>query len=296
MSFAMPQDFNYPSKFADVLGSRMHYVEHGAGDPILFLHGQPTWSYLWRNVMAELEGRGRLIALDLIGYGRSDKPDIDYEMADHQRYVEAFIEELGLENITLVIHDWGSFFGFNYACRNPDKVKGIAFMEAILFPVPGFESFDPQMREFFQTLRASQANAEQMMVEQNLFIEGILPAAINRELSPAEHDAYRAPWTNPADRRILCKFPQNLCIGGEPKAINDIQMAYMTWLEECPHPKLLCHAEPGILIPREAVAWCKEHLPNLTEVGVGPGTHYIQEDNPQAIGRAIDEWMVANQL
>ncbi len=148
MSFAKPADFAYPSQFVEVLGAKMHYVEHGAGDPILFLHGQPTWSYLWRNVMPELDGRGRMIAVDLMANGMSEKPDIAYEMADHVRYLDAFIETLELDNITLVIHDWGSFFGFYYAHRYPDKVKAIAFMEAILFPVPSYDAFEPQMREF----------------------------------------------------------------------------------------------------------------------------------------------------
>ncbi len=184
-----PEDFTYSSHYAEINGAKMHYVEHGTGDPILFLHGQPTWSYLWRNVMPEVEGRGRLIALDLIGYGMSDKPDIAYEMSDHIDYVEKFIAALGLKNITLVIHDWGSFFGFHYATRNPDNVKGIAFMEAILLPVPSYDAFDPQMREFFSSLRSSQETAEHMMVDQNLFIEAVLPAAINRTLTEAEHNA-----------------------------------------------------------------------------------------------------------
>lgn len=296
MTFDKPADFSYPSKYCDVLGSRMHYVEHGSGDPILFLHGQPTWSYLWRNVMPALEGRGRLIAVDLIGYGMSDKPDIGYEMTDHIRYLEVFIDALGLDNMTLVIHDWGSFFGFHYAMNNPDRVRGIAFMEAILFPVPGYEAFDPDMREFFQTLRASQENAETMMMDQNLFIEGVLPAAINRPLSAAEHDAYRAPWRKREDRRILCKFPQNLCIGGEPKAINDMQMAYMDKLQASALPKLCLHTDPGILIPQEMADWCRDNLPQCEVVNVGKGTHYIQEDCPEAIGSAIAQWMDRNAL
>lgn len=296
MSFPMPADFPYTSHTAEVLGSHMHYVEHGAGDPILFLHGQPTWSYLWRNVMPELEGRGRLIAVDLIGYGRSDKPAIDYEMTDHIRYLDEFIRVLGLKNITLVIHDWGSFFGFHYAMRNPDNVKGIAFMEAILFPVPGYEAFAPEMREFFQTLRASQENAENMMVEQNLFIEAVLPAAINRKLTAAEHDAYRAPWLNADDRRILCKFPQNLCIGGEPAAINEMQLEYMAKLQSSPLPKLMVHADPGLLNPGEVVDWCADNLPNCEVAAAGAGTHYIQEDCPAEIGRAIGAWMARHDL
>jgi haloalkane dehalogenase len=286
-----PADFNYPSHFAEVFGSKMHYVESGEGDPILFLHGQPTWSYLWRNIMPELEGKGRLIALDLIGYGLSDKPDIAYEMTDHIKYIDQFIEQMGLKNITLVIHDWGSFFGFHYAMRNPDNVSGIAFMEAILFPVPGYDAFDDQTREFFQALRSSQETAEHMMVDENLFIEAVMPALIVRQLSADEHDAYRQPWTDPASRKILCKFPQNLCIGGEPKAINDIQQAYMNWLQASAIPKLLLHTDPGVLIPPPMAEWCEANLPNCRTVNVGRGLHWIQEDCPREIGQAISAWL-----
>ena len=146
--------------------------------------------------MPELEGKGRLIAVDLIGYGRSDRPDIDYEISDHIRYLDAFIELLGLERMTFVIHDWGSFFGFHYAQRHPERVKGLAFMEAMLTPIPGYGAFDPEARAFFQTLRASQGNAERMMVDENQFIEGILPAMTRRKLKPHEHDLYRVPWTD----------------------------------------------------------------------------------------------------
>lgn len=291
MAITKPADFTYPSHYAEVLGSKMHYVESGSGDPVLFLHGQPTWSYLWRNVMPQLEGRGRLIAADLIGYGMSDKPAIDYEMTDHIRYLDGFIAALNLKNITLVVHDWGSFFGFHYAMRNPGNVKGIAFMEAILLPVPGYDALDEDLRNFFQALRSSQDTAEQMMVEQNLCIEGILPALINRMLSQAEHDAYRAPWANAEDRKILCKFPQNLCIGGEPKAINDMQMAYVEKLRQSNLPKLLCYAEPGLLIGQAMVDWCEQSLPAIETVKVGQGTHYIQEDCSAAIGHATAEWM-----
>ena len=296
MNVNKPADFPYESHYADVLGSRMHYVEHGSGDPVLFVHGQPTWSYLWRNVMPELEGKGRLIAVDLIGYGRSDRPDIDYEISDHIRYLDAFIERLGLERMIFVIHDWGSFFGFHYAQRHPERVKGLAFMEAMLTPIPGYEAFDPEARAFFQTLRASQENAERMMIDENQFIEGILPAMTRRTLEPHEHDAYRAPWTDPADRRILCKFPQNLCIGGEPAAIHEKQARYMAWLEQTTIPKLLLHAEPGVLIPPQAAAAYREQLPNTETVNVGEGLHYLQEDEPRAIGQAIAQWMTRHGL
>lgn len=291
MSFPKPADFPYPSRYAEVLGSKLHYVEHGEGDPILFLHGQPTWSYLWRNVMPELEGRGRLIALDLVGYGMSDKPELAYEMSDHIRYVEAFIETLQLERLTLVIHDWGSFFGFHYAMQHPEKIRGIAFMEAILFPVPSYDAFDPELRTFFQTLRESQENAERMMCVENLFLEQVLPGEMKRTLTAAEHDAYRAPWTDAEDRKILCKFPQNLCIGEEPKAIYEMQAEYMAKLQTSPLPKLCAYAEPGLLIPKEMADWCGSHLPNCEVVRVGESSHYIQEDCAPEIGRAIADWM-----
>ncbi|MDT8408991.1 MAG: haloalkane dehalogenase [Wenzhouxiangellaceae bacterium] len=291
MNARKPDDFPYPSRYADVLGSKMHYVEHGAGDPILFLHGQPTWSYLWRRVLPELEGKGRLIAVDLIGYGLSDRPDIDYGISDHVRYLDAFIDKLGLDRLTLVIHDWGSFFGFHYARRHPERIKGLAFMEALLFPIPGYEAFDPETREFFQTLRASQQNAERMMVDENQFIEGILPAMTVRALERHELDAYRAPWADPAARRILCKFPQNLCIGGEPAEVCDAQTAYMDWLQKTDLPKLLVHADPGLLISPDTAVWYRDQLPNTETASVGPGLHYIQEDRPREIGAAIAEWM-----
>lgn len=291
MSAIKPNDFPYESRYADVLTSRMHYVEHGSGDPVLLLHGQPTWSYLWRHVLPEIEGKGRLIAVDLIGYGLSERPDIDYDIGDHARYLDAFIESLGLERLTLVGHDWGSFLAFDYARRHPERVKALAFMEALLFPIPGYEAFDPETRQFFETLRASQANAEHMMVDQNLFIEGILPAMTQRTLDAHEQDAYRAPWADPADRRILCKFPQRLCIGGEPVDIHDMQTAYMDWLQQTTVPKLLVHADPGLLIPPDTAAWYRDRLPNTETADVGPGLHYIQEDRPTQIGRAIAEWM-----
>ena len=291
MRASKPDDFPYPSHCIDVLGSKMHYVEHGEGDPILFLHGQPTWSYLWRRVLPELEGKGRLIAVDLIGYGLSDRPDIDYEISDHVRFLDGFIESLSLDRLTLVVHDWGSFLGFHYARRHPERVKALAFMEAMLFPIPGYEAFDAETRKFFQTLRASQRNAERMMVDENQFIEGILPAMTLRTLAQQAHDAYRAPWSDPASRRILCKFPQNLCIGGEPAEICDAQAAYMDWLQQADLPKLLVHAEPGLLIPPDAAARYRDRLPNTETANVGPGLHYIQEDRPREIGKAIAEWM-----
>ncbi len=289
-------DFPFASHYVDVKGSKMHFAASGEGDPILFLHGQPTWSYLWRNIMPELEGKGQLIALDLIGYGKSDKPDIGYEMTDHIDYVEAFIEKLGLKNITLVIHDWGSYFGFHYAMNHPENVKGIAFMEALLQPIPSYDAFDPDTRDFFMNLRSSQEAAEEMMVNQHMFVEGVLPAMIQRDLTEDEQNAYREPWVNKEDRKILCKFPQNLVISGEPKGNYDRQIAYLDKLQKSDIPKLMIEVSPGVVIPEEVANWVKESLPNLTTVHVGDGLHFIQEDHPQAIGKAVADWMDANNI
>ena len=291
MAQTQPPALPYPSRRAGVLGADMHYLEHGQGDTVLFLHGQPTWSYLWRNVMPRLAGCGRLIAVDLIGYGLSDKPDLDYGIEDHVRYLDAFIDSLGEAPLTIVGHDWGSFLGFHYAHRFPHRVKGLAFMEALLDPVPGYDAFDPDTRDFFRTLRASQENAERMMVEENQFVEGILPAMIRRDLQAHEMDAYRLPWRDKARRHILCRFPQLLCIGGEPAHVHRMQTAYMRWLEESDTPKLLLHGDPGLMVPPEAAAMYRERLPNLETAAIGPGLHYVQEDQPEAIGDAIAGWM-----
>jgi len=164
-------------------------------------------------------------------------------------------------------------------------------MEALLDPVPGYDAFDPATRDFFQTLRASQANAERMMIEENQFVEGILPAMIQRELSTSEMDAYRMPWADKTTRHILCHFPQLLCIGGEPAHVHDMQTAYMRWLEQSDLPKLLLQAEPGLMLPRAASEGYRTRLPNLETAEIGAGLHYEQEDQPQAIGEAIAEWM-----
>ena len=289
-------ELRYTSRHVEVLGANMHYLEHGTGDPILFLHGQPTWSYLWRNVMPELEGAGRLLALDLIGYGLSERPVLAYEVEDHIRYLDAFIKTQRLERLTLVGHDWGSFLAFHFARRHPERVKALAFMEAMLDPIPGYEAFDEQTGEFFARLRSSQQTAEYMMVEQNLFIEGVLPALVQRSLKAEEMDAYRAPWVRSEDRRILCKFPQNLCIGGEPAAIHRLQRDYMAWLESSDVPKLLIHADPGLLISPDTAADYRQRLPNTEVAAAGAGLHYFQEDQPEGIGRAIRGWMHRNGI
>lgn len=282
----------YEKSYKSIQGRDMAYVETGAGDPIVFLHGNPTSSYLWRNVMPHLEGRGRLIAPDLIGMGDSQKlaasgPD-SYTFAEHRTYLFVLLDALGVrESVTLVLHDWGSGLGFHWAQQNPDAVKGIAFMEAIVAPIPNWESFPEGARETFQGFRS--AAGEEMILQGNAFVEGMLPGTILRSLSDAEMAEYRRPFLNAGeDRRPTLTWPRQIPIGREPADVAEIVSTYGAWLAATDVPKLFVNAEPGALIAgpvRDLVrSW-----PHLTEVTV-KGVHFIQEDSPHEIGAAIADW------
>jgi len=281
--------FPFESRFVDVLGSRMHYVEEGSGEPILFLHGQPTSSYLWRNIIPHLTRHGRCIAPDLIGFGKSDKPDIDYRFFDHARYVEGFIDALGLENITLVIHDWGAGLGLYYARQNPSKIKSIAMMEPVLASVPTWDDFPAQLREVFHGFRTPDVGWD-MLVNQNMFVEAILPGAIVRDLTEEEMDVYREPFLDPAHRKPVWRWPNELPIAGEPPDTAEAVDANFRWLQESDVPKILFYASPGAIMPPPAVDMMKSVLPSLTTVDVGDGIHYLQEDHPHEIGEGIAAW------
>jgi len=288
-----PQDisaaFPFESRFVDVLGSRIHYVDEGEGDPILFLHGQPTSSYLWRNIIPYVTAAGRAIAPDLIGFGKSDKPDIEYRFFDHVRYIEGFIEALNLENITLVIHDWGSAIGFHYAMRNEANVKGLAFMEAILAPIPTWDDFPADFRRVFEGFRTPEVGWD-MLVNQNMFVEGILPGAIVRDLSEEEMNVYREPFLEPADRKPVWRWPNELPLAGDPADVVEAVGAYNLWLQQTDLPKLMFHATPGAIMPAPLVEWCRANLKNLNTVDVGAGIHYLQEDQPHRIGAELAAW------
>lgn len=283
-------EFPFESRFVDVHGSRIHYVEQGEGSPILFLHGNPTSSYLWRNVIPHVSEQGRAIAMDLIGMGQSGKPDIDYRFVDHYRYLVGFIEALGLQNLTLVLHEWGSALGFHYAMSHEDNVKGIAFMEAILAPVPSIEAMPEPGRELFMHLRTEEMG-EQLVIDQHFFVENMLPASVRRDLTLREMQAYRAPYVEPPSRKPLWRWPNELPIGGEPADVAEIMSGYAARLRESSVPKLLLHATPGAMITAPAVDQIKADLPNLTDKHVGDGIHFLPEDVPHEIGAALSEWL-----
>jgi haloalkane dehalogenase len=281
--------FPFESRYVDVLGSRMHYVDEGSGDPILFLHGQPTSAYLWRNVIPHLTDVGRCIAPDLIGFGRSDKPDIEYRFFDHVRYLFACIEALGLENITLVIHDWGAGLGLYYAREHPSNIKAVAMMEPVLASIPTWDEFPADLAEVFRGFRTPDIGWD-MLVNQNMFVEGILPGAIVRDLTEEEMRVYREPFLDPAHRKPVWRWPNELPIAGEPPDTAAAVDANFAWLQQSDVPKLLLHATPGAIAPPPAVARYTSVLSNLTTVDVGEGIHYLQEDHPHEIGEGIANW------
>ena len=280
--------FPFDSKFIEVEGSKIHYVEEGSGDPILFLHGNPTSSYLWRNIIPYAAGVGRAIAPDLIGMGKSDKPDIEYRFFDHSRYVEGFIEKLGLRNITFVIHDWGSALGFHYARRHEGNVKGLAFMEAIMRPVTWAE-WPEQARELFKSFRTKDVG-EDLLINKNMFVENVLPGSVVRTLTDDEMNHYRGPYTDEAARKPVWRWPNEIPIEGEPKDVHEAAEAYWAWLQQTELPKLLFYANPGAIVAAAIVPTLEQAMQNLKTVDIGPGVHFVQEDNPHKIGRELAKW------
>ncbi len=274
-----------------VLGRRMAYVEVGEGDPILFLHGNPTSSYLWRNVIPHLADQGRCLAPDLIGMGASEKlPDSGpdrYRFVEHRRYLDALLEALDVrERVTLVIHDWGSALGFDWARRHADAVIGIAYMEAIVAPVT-WDDWPKAAKGIFQAFRSP--DGEQLVLEQNAFVEQVLPSSILRKLEPDEMEAYRKPFAQPGeDRRPTLTWPRQIPIEGEPADVVEIVRDYGAWLSASEVPKLFVNADPGAILRGAPREFCRS-WPNQTEVTV-PGIHFIQEDSGEAIGRAVADW------
>jgi haloalkane dehalogenase len=280
-------------KYAEVLGSKMAYVDEGSGDvgtPVaLLLHGNPTSSYLWRKVIPHIAPRTRCIAPDLIGFGDSDKPDIPYRVEDHARYLQAFIEALQLNDVVLILHDWGSALGLDWARRHPAQIRGLALME-FLWPIPTWLDLAPPAYEFLNAFR-DPVLGRKLVIGDNAFIETGLPAGIVRELSPREMAEYRRPFLDTKAREPIYRFPNELPIAGTPSDVYAMAMAYHDWLLESATPKLLFHATPGIFIPPARAAFYRQRLKLCRAVDLGEGYHYLQEDHPDTIGREIAAWL-----
>jgi haloalkane dehalogenase len=289
----------HPKKFVSVLGQRMAYVEMGSGDPIVFQHGNPTSSYLWRNIMPTLAKQGRCIALDLIGMGDSDKltpsgPD-RYTLAEHQRFFDAAMDALGVansspsNNVTLVLHDWGSSLGFDWARRHAGILKGICYMEAIVRPME-WSQWPAAATPVFKGFRSPAG--EDMALTKNVFVERVLPGSILRKLTEEEMGVYRRPFTEAGEsRRPTLTWPRQIPLGGEPADVVAVVQRYADWLAKTAVPKLFVNAEPGAILIGAQREFCRS-FPNQREVTVR-GNHFLQEDSPDEIAAAISTWLAS---
>jgi haloalkane dehalogenase len=285
-------DERYAKKYAEVKGLRMAYVEAGAGDPIVFLHGNPTSSYLWRNVMPHLEGLGRCIAPDLIGMGDSDKlpdsgPD-SYRLVDHIEYLGGLLDALDVsQKVLFVAHDWGGPLAFDWMRRHDGAAKGVAYMETIVKSL-SWEGWPDAARQLFQAFRSPAG--EEILLEKNVFVERVLPGSVIRDLGEAEMAVYRRPYTEPGEsRRPTLTWPRQLPIDGEPADVIDIVKANDAFMAASQMPKLFVNADPGSILVGGLAEHCRA-WPNTSEVTVA-GQHFIQEDSPDEIGRAVADWM-----
>jgi haloalkane dehalogenase len=283
----------FEKHFKVVNGKRLAYIEEGHGDPIVLLHGNPTSSYLWRNVIPELTASGRVIAPDLIGQGDSEKLSVSegpgrYTFEVAYEYLAGLLSELDAEqNVVLVGHDWGSALGFHWARIHPDLVRGIAYMEALVSPVQWSE-WPEAARGIFQGFRSKKG--EDLVLSRNLFVEAVLPNSIIRKLTDEEMDHYRAPFSTPDDRQPTLNWPRQIPIDGEPVEMVELVTEYGRWLEQSVTlPKLFINAEPGSILVGRQREYCRT-WPHQKEVTV-PGKHFIQEDSPSEIGQAIAEWL-----
>lgn len=279
-------DFPYESHYIDVYGSKMHYIEEGQGDPILLLHGMPTSSYLWRNIIPHLSPLGRCIAPDLMGMGKSDKPNIDYSIFDHIKYIEKFIELMNLKKIMLVLHGWGSIIGFDYAMRHESNIKGLIFYESYIRSLADDLSL-PHSQQIFKL--QGEKNKYGSVNQISLLVKELLTLAVLRTLTPEELAHYQEPFQAEGSGKPLFQYLKELC-GKDPK-VKKLISSYSKKLKQSTLPKLLLYAMPGFIMPIGTIMWAKEHLPNLEIIDVGEALHYAQETNPALFGETISVWI-----
>lgn len=284
-------DYPFESRYLDVNAQRMHYIEQGSGPTVLLLHGNPTWSYMYRNVIPHLAGNSRCIAVDLIGFGLSDKTDIGYSFLEHVDFVTRFIEKLGLKDIAIVGHDWGATIGLQYAANHADNVTAVALIEPqALYPFKDWSAFSPQeSRELFQMLR-DPLTGWAFMRDHNVFVEGMPSIIVNRTFTLEEHAYYREPFVNPAHRRSTWMFPNQIPIEGQPSEVLQAVELRNEWFTQSMLPKLLVYATPGCTVREPQIEWCKMNLSHLALRDIGNGFHHLTEENPHAIGEAIEQW------
>ncbi|MEM1244330.1 MAG: haloalkane dehalogenase [Pseudomonadota bacterium] len=282
-------EFPYKANFIEVLGSKMHYVDEGEGDPIVFLHGIPTWSYLWRNIIPFLSKSARCIAPDLIGLGKSEKPNIAYRIFDHIRYITEFIDKLGLKNITFVVHGWGSIIGFEYARQHEQNIKGLAFLESHIRPVTDWSMVSLPVQELSTVLNTPDGGYDVIM-NSNYFVNKVLPSGVLRKLTEEELQHYREPFMKTGSCKPLWQYLKDLPLGNGPNDVVELIANYSQWLQLTNLPKLMLYAVPGFITTISTVQWARDHLSKLILVDVGDALHYAQETKPDVIGEEINNW------
>ena len=292
-------EFPYEPHYVEVFGHRMHYIDIGEGDPIVFTHGQPDWSYQWRNVIPYLEPYGRVICIDNIGFGKSDQPEMEYDYEVWYQYLEAAIDKLGLKDITLVVHDWGSVLGADYAAQHPENVRGIALMEALIlpeYPIDDPEQFKkshPVALWVYSTFKRPESRSA--VIDENQFIEMVIPSHVLHKPSQIEMDYFRAPFKDPSKRYILIPWPQQVPIDNDVPSVRNRMLAVNKYLLETDIPKLLAYVRPGIVTPIGDVEYLANNLKNIETVYLGPGLHFsMMDDHPEILGRAIADWYRRN--
>jgi haloalkane dehalogenase len=282
-------EFPFESKYLEVNGSKIHYIEEGEGDPILFLHGNPASNYLWRNIIPYVGKQARCIAPDLIGMGKSSKPDINYGFQDSYDYLDSFIKQLGLKNVTLILHDWGSGLGFHYANTHQEKIKAIVFMEA-MYDAPSISDMPFSLKIALKMIR-NPIFGKLMVLRANIFIKKMLPDTILRKLNKDEKKYYLAPYPNAKSRKPLLAWAMNVPFkDGKTTSATAAIKSWAKWLSKSDIPKLCFYASPGIIMKQKDIEVIKNTFKNTEIVYLGPGLHFIQEDYPHEIGNGISKW------
>lgn len=282
-------DFPYESKYIEVCGSKLHYIDEGEGEPIVFLHGIPTWSYLWRNITPYFKDQYRCIAVDLIGCGMSDKPDIKYSIENHCKYFDEFMQKMNLDNVTLVLHAWGSIIGFNYAMQNQEKIKSLAFYESHVRPTTEWEMVALPIQQLFSVI-VDEAEGKNKILNTDYFIEEIFPLGFLTRISEDEMQYYRQALSTPITRKVIWDYLREVPTGRNEDGVIQCIADYSQQLEQSNIPKLMLYAVPGFITTIDTVQWAKQNLANLNLVDLGDAMHYAQETSPAEFANAILEW------
>lgn len=285
----IPSAYPFNTKTIDILDSTISYIDEGEGDPVIFLHGLPAWNYTWRNIIPTIAQKARCIAPDLIGSGRSGKPNIEYSVFDHINYIELFINAINLKKVTLVMHAWGSVIGLDYARRNEDNVKALAFCEAHLRPVTDWDSVSLPIQELASIIHSGDNGYDAVMNKQ-YYINTVLPNTILRRLSEEELDFYREPFKQPGSAKPLWQYCQEFPLGTVTE-VTKLIAAYSEWLQHTPLPKILMYSIPGYLTTIDTIQWARDTLPHIKLVDVGDGLHYPQEENPHVFSEELSLWL-----